>query len=80
MSRIADVRRAASLGGSVTLLMLELSKAAMVMITQRDASRRAFRKALAKEDLPAEAIEELAEAYDGSLIRLREIVRSSANW
>ena len=80
MSAISSLRKAASFGGSMTLLVLELSKAAMILKTRRDASKKVFRRTLVSQRLPDDVVEELSQAYDDSLIHLREIVRNGAPW
>jgi hypothetical protein len=68
------------MAGLITVLSVEVGMAGMLFITRRDASKKIFRKALAEEDLPAEVVQQLSEAYDEGQIHLREIVRSRAPW
>ena len=74
------LRHAFGIAGLVTVATLEMSMAGMLFVTRRDASKKYFRKALADEDLPAEVVEQLSEAYNDGQIHLREIVRSRALW
>jgi hypothetical protein len=64
----------------ITVVTLEVGMAGMLFVTRRDASKKHFRKALVEEDLPAEVVEQLSEAYNDGQIHLRELVRSRAPW
>lgn len=68
------------MAGLITVVTLEVSMAGMLFVTRRDASKKYFRKALSEEDLPAEVVEQLSEAYNDGQIHLRELVRSRAPW
>lgn len=70
------MRRGASLARVALGLAFETGKMAAIYSTQREASVKAFRRALARENLPAQAVDELSAAYEAAQIRLREIVRA----
>ncbi len=75
MSSVSRLRRGASLAGAALGLALEAGKVGALYLTQREASAKAFRRALVEENLPAQAVRELSKAYRSGQIHLREIVR-----
>ena len=80
MSWLSAMRRGAALSCLALTLSVELGMAAMLFVTNRDRSKKVFRKGLADQDLPAEVVEELSQAYDAGQIHFRELVRSRGPW
>lgn len=80
LSWTSSLRRAFGIAGLITVLSVEVGMAGMVFVTRRDASKKIFRKTLVEEELPAEVVQELSEAYNDGQIHLREIVRSRVPW
>jgi hypothetical protein len=80
MSWLSVLRRGAVLSRLALTLSVEVGMAAMLFVTHRDKSKKAFRKGLSDQDLPAEVVEELSRAYDAGQIHFRELVRSRGPW
>jgi hypothetical protein len=80
MSLTSSLRRTFGIAGLITVLTVEVGMAGMMFVTRRDASKKIFKRTLSDQELPAEVIQELSEAYNEGQIHLREIVRSSAPW